>query len=140
MSLLTLDETTLFYYFLSDETSSSKKKYSDFSTGINDWAATIPKNSKPPSKVASGSKPNASKRSGSLLPPLTNATTRSSVTSALSKNVKISQDVFVKVEARDASIQIAEGGLDDDDETLEREAAIKSPPKGKKRVSSSVSK
>jgi hypothetical protein len=140
MSLLTLDKTTLFYYFLSDETSNSKKKYSNFSAGINAWAAAILKNSKSVSKVASGSKPNASKHSSSLLPPLTNPTTQSSVISALSKNVKISQDVFVKVEARDASIQIAEGGLDDDDETLEREAAIKSPPKGKKHVSSSVSK
>jgi len=80
MSLLTLDETTLFYYFLSN----SKKKYADFSTGINH-----PKNSKPASKVASaaGSQSITSIYSG---PPLTNATTRSSGTSALSKNIKVS--------------------------------------------------
>jgi hypothetical protein len=136
MSLLTLDETTLFYYFLSD----SKKKYADFSAGINNWAATIPKNSKPASKVASaaGSRSIASIFSG---PPLTDATTRSSGTSALSKNIKVSRDIPVKIESHDTFIQVAEGGLEDDDEAadLEREAAIKSPLKGKKRVSSSVS-
>ena len=135
MSLLTLDETTLFYYFLSD----SKKKYAD-SAGINNWAATIPKNSKPASKVASaaGSRSIASIFSG---PPLTDATTRSSGTSALSKNIKVSRDIPVKIESHDTFIQVAEGGLEDDDEAadLEREAAIKSPLKGKKRVSSSVS-
>jgi len=136
MSLLTLDETTLFYYFLSD----SKNKYADFSAGINHWAATIPKNSKPASKVASaaGSRSIASIYSG---PPLTDATTRSSGTSALSKNIKVSRDIPVKIESHDTFIQVAEGGLEDDDENadLEREAAIKSPLKGKKRVSSSVS-
>jgi hypothetical protein len=133
MSLLTLDETTLFYYFLSD----SKNKYSDFSTGINNWAATVPRNSKPASKVASA----AGSRSIASGPPLTDATTRSSGTSALSKNIKVSRDIPIKVESHDTFIQVSEGGLEDDDETagLEREAAIKSPPKGKKRVSSSVS-
>jgi len=136
MFLLTLDETTLFYYFLSD----SKKKFADFSAGINNWAATIPKNSKPASKIASaaGRQSIASIYSG---PPLTEATTRSSGTSALSKNIKVSRDIPVKIESHDTFIQVAEGGLEDDDETadLEREAAIKSPLKGKKRVSISVS-
>ena len=76
------------------------------------------------------------------VPALTNATSRrSSNTSVLSKSVKISQNVDVKVKAHhDASIRIVELGLEDDDETIgiEREAALKSPPKGKARVSSAV--
>ena len=142
MSLLTLDQTTLFYYFLSDTT--SKKKFEDFSSGINSWAAAIPKNSKPvKNKVTasvSGQSNNVSKHSGSI-PPLTDATTRSSGTSALSKNIRISHDVPIKDDAHNTFIHVGEGGLEDDeDDTLEREAAIKSPVKGKKRVSSSVSK
>ena len=72
---------------------------------------------------------------------MTNATTHSSSTSALSKNIKVSQDIPVKIESHDAFIQVAEGGLEDDDETadLEHEAAIKKHLKGKKHVSSLVS-
>lgn len=142
MSLLSLNETTLYYYFLSDRTSNAKEK---FSTGINHWAATIPENANPQAgnKVASTSASKMSKlsnHSGSHIPSLTNATSRSSNTSVLSKNIKISQNVQVKVKAEphDASIEIIELGLEDDDETIEREAALKSPPKGKARVSSAV--
>jgi hypothetical protein len=146
MSLLSLNESTLYYYFLSDRTSNATSK--EFSTGINDWAATIPHNAKP----ASGNKPEAasastsrmSKLSNRSVPALTNATSRSSNTSVLSKNVKISQNVDVKVKAQaephDKSIEIVELGLEDDDEMMgiERDAALKSPPKGKARVSSAV--
>src|ERR1700722_13075448 len=83
MSLLTLDQTTLFYYLLSDTT--YKKKFEDFSSGINSWAATIPKYSKPvKNKVTasvSGQSNNVLKHSGSISP-LTDATTHSSDTSA----------------------------------------------------------
>jgi hypothetical protein len=55
----------------------------------------------------------------------------------------ISQNVGVnnKDEPHDKSIKVVEFGLEDDDETMgvEREAALKSPPKGKIRVSSAVS-
>jgi hypothetical protein len=139
MSLLSLNETTLYYYFLSDRTSNDKEK---FSTGINHWAATILDNAKPGNKLASSSASRMSNHSGSQVPALTNATSRSSNTSVLSKNIKISQNVEVKVKAEphDTSIEIIELGLEDDDETIEREAALKSPPKGKARVSSAVMK
>jgi hypothetical protein len=119
--MLTLDSTTLYYYFLSDSTSNNGKKV--FSAGINDWAASIPSNAKP-----------TSKRTGSSVPPLTNASTRSSGNSVLSKRVMIT----TKVEPR---IQTTDGGLPDEDETIgvEHEAAVASPPKGKKRATSAVS-
>jgi hypothetical protein len=99
------------------------------------------------SLAASGKKYKPSNRSqaatGSHLPALTNATSRSSSSSVLSKGIKISQNIKVKAEPHrdDASIEIIEHGLEDNDETVgvEREAALKSPPKGKTRVSSAVS-
>jgi hypothetical protein len=146
MSLLTLNETTLFYYFLSDRTSNDKEK---FDTGINDWAAAIPDNAStkvaPTSALGRISKSSNHHASGSHLPALTNTTSRSSSSaSVLSKSIKISQNIKVKAErpSHDTSIEIMELGLQDDDETMgvEREAALKSPPKGKTRVSSAVSK
>jgi hypothetical protein len=138
MSLLSLNESTLYYYFLSDRTSNATKE--EFSTGINQWAATIPDNAKLSKKPEAASASRMSKRS---VPALTNASTsRSSNTSVLSESIKISQNVKVKAqgEPHDASIEIVELGLEDDDETMgiEREAALKSPPKGKARVSSAV--
>jgi hypothetical protein len=138
MSLLSLNESTLYYYFLSDRTSNASKE--EFSTGINQWAATIPDNAKLGNKPEAASASRMSKRS---VPALTNASTsRSSNTSVLSESIKISQNVKVKAQAEphDASIEIVELGLEDDDETMgiEREAALKSPLKGKARVSSAV--
>ena len=112
MSLLSLTASTLYYYFLSDRTSKTTSK-EEFSTGINQWAATIPDDAK------LGNKPEAatSRMSKRSVPALTNATSRrSSNTSVLSKSVKISQNVDVKVkEPHDASIRIVELGLEDDD-------------------------
>ena len=92
--------------------------------------------------AASGSK--LSNPPQTQVPALTNATTHSSKTSVLSKSVKISQNANANVktqsEPHDTSIEIVELGLQDDDEMMgaEREAALKSPPKGKVRVSSVV--
>jgi hypothetical protein len=129
--MLTLDSTTLYYYFLSDSTSNGKKS---FSAGINDWAASIPSNTKPTNKRSASTMT----RSGtSTVPPLTNASTRSSASSVLTKTVKIT----TKVEPANIGIQIIDGALSDEDETMgfEREAAVMSPPKGKKRATSAVS-
>jgi hypothetical protein len=146
--MLTLDETTLYYFFLSDSASAMDSK--EFSTGINDWAASIPENSKPGSK-ANTSQPSifknrsASRRNGSVLPPLTNGSTRSSSNSVLTNNVLISHAepiIRIKEEPKkNYHLGVIDGGLSDEDETqgLEREAAVASPPKGKKRVTSSVS-
>jgi hypothetical protein len=144
--MLTLDETTLYYFFLSDAIANGK----DFSSGINDWAASIPDNARP----ATASQPSIlknnkrSRTSGSAaLPPLTvHGSTRSSAKSVLTDNVLILHKAAVpvkpKVKKQDA-LQVIERGLglsdDDDTQALEREAAVCSPPKGKKRVTSSVS-
>ena len=141
MSLLTLNETTLYYYFLSDRSSNSKD---EFTTGINNWAAELPDNASltVASTSASRNKSKLSNRSGDL-PALTHATSRSSSASVLSKGIQISQSIKVKTEPRNStSIEIIEFGLEDNDETMgvEREAALMSPPKGKTRVSSAVSK
>lgn len=135
--MLTLDETTLYYYFLSDDTTSNKRK---FSAGINDWAESVARNSKSKSLKSSNK---TSSRSASILPLLTNASSRSSVNSVLTKGITISQaaPVPIKVETNDDSILIIDGGISDEDEThgFERDAAVSSPPKGKKRVTSAVS-
>jgi hypothetical protein len=139
--MLTLDETTLYYFFLSDSASAMDSK--EFSTGINDWAASIPENSKPGSK-ANTSQPSifknrsASHRNGSVLPPLTNGSTQSSSNSVLTNNILISHTepvIRIKEEPKkNYHLGVIDGGLSDEDETqgLEREAAVTSPPKGKK--------
>lgn len=147
MSLLSLNETTLYYFFLSDRTSNNYNWKEEFSNGIDRWAEAIPDNadSLAPNSAASASKP-SNPHARVQVPALTNASTRSSNTSALSKSIKISENVNsnVKVktptEPHDTSIQVLELGIQDDDEMMgpERDAALKSPPKGKVRLSSAV--
>ena len=142
--MFTLDQTTLYYYSLSDSTSNGNSKGEKFLSGINSWAAAIPRNGKPASKATgTGKTSTKSSRGDSILPQLTETTTCSSTNSVLTKNVMISQPapVKVKLEANDARINIIDGALSDEDETngVERDAAVTSPPKGKKRVTSSVS-
>lgn len=148
--MFTLDQTTLYYYSLSDSTSNGNSKGEKFLSGINSWAAAIPRNGPPSSKATSktgtgktGTSKTGTKSSRSILPPLTEATTRSSTNSVLTKNITIYQPapVKVKLEANDAQINIVDGALSDEDETygIKRDTAVASPPKGKKRVTSSVS-
>jgi len=146
--MLTLDETTLYYFFLSDATANGK----DFSSGINDWAASIPDNARPTSR-ATASQPSILKNSkcsrtsgSSAPPPLTNGSTRSSAKSVLTDNVLILHEAAVPVKPevkKQDALQVIDRGLglsdDDDTQALEREAAVCSPPKGKKCVTSSVS-
>jgi hypothetical protein len=146
MSFLSLNETTLYYYFLRDRMSDGIEKFSE---DINDWAASIPDNAEldnkaDPAPTSTRRTAKVSTPSGSQIPALTNATSRSTNTSVLSENIKISQNVNIKVKEQaqpnDTSIEIVELGLEDDDETtgVERQAALMSPPKGKARVSSAV--
>ena len=118
--MLTLDLITLFYFSLRDL--DFKKNYAGL---IQDWATKIPHNAKRGSTHSKAT------------PSLTHGSTHSyhappSTWSALNT---------VKISDHDDSIKIAEGGLLDIDETkgYERDAAIKSPPKGKQRITSSVS-
>lgn len=130
--MLTLDQTTLFYITLSDTYTSGK----DDSSGlINNWALKVTHDARSDSRAGS--------RAGSTgTPALTNGSSRSSrlpasVRSALNNNIKISRDNDV-IEIPDSEV---EGGLSDRDEMqgAERDFAVKSPPKGKKRATSTVS-
>jgi hypothetical protein len=137
--LLTLNQSTLFYWTLSDS-SCKKRKHSSV---INDWASAIPTNAKPPSQAPKS----ISSHAKSDLPSLTSGASRSSAPSVLTQNVKIishraSGSAKVKDEpAPDSHTVYYGGGLSDNDEMRgeEREVAINSPPKGKKRITSEVS-
>ena len=109
--MFTLDQTTLYYYSLSNSTSNGNSKGEKFLSGINSWAAAIPRNGQPSSKATSktgtgktSTGKTGTKSSRSILPPLTEATTRSSTNSVLTKNITIYQPAPVKVkfEANDA--------------------------------------
>jgi hypothetical protein len=134
--LLTLDESTLFYWTLSD-TSGKKRKHI---SAINEWASEISANS---TKSTSKS---TSSRAKSEIPSLTSgASSRPSAPSVLSNNVRIishqSSDLVKVKPAPAAALAICyDGGLSDNDEMRgeEREVAINSPPKGKKRITSEV--
>jgi hypothetical protein len=121
--MLTLDPTTLFYFSLRDDDC-------DHEGFIQDWAARVPRNAKPGNSYRK-STPSLTRGStrGSRAPRSIQSGAPPSTRSALN-SVKIS-----------GGIQVAEGGLPDADKTrgCERDAAIKSPMKGNKRVRSSVS-
>ena len=137
---LTLDESTLFYWTLSDSTTSQKKKIS----AINKWASAIPTTSSGAKSTATSQAPKSTSSHGKAdIPSLTCGTShRSYAPSVLSNNVKIfsgqSSDAAVKAEP--AVSIYNNGGLSDNEEIKgeEREFAIKSPPKGKKRITSEV--
>jgi hypothetical protein len=141
-SLLTLDQSTLFYWTLSDSYLDKKRKHSSV---ISEWASAIPGNAKPASQAPSQVTATTSSRPKSIVPSLTNGSSRSSAPSVLTNNVRIvshgaPNSAKVKAEPTPDITIFSDGGLSDADEIKgeEREAAIKSPPKGKKRVTSEV--
>lgn len=118
-SLLTLDATTLFYFNLS---ASRREKNQGEPTLdlIQEWSASI------------DPEPLGTDSFASKLPSLTHGPSRAS-RSALSGSVAI-------ITEHENRFQI--GGISDDDEMMdgpERKRAILSPPKGKQRLTSSVS-
>jgi hypothetical protein len=127
---LTLDESTLFYWTLSNSYKKQKNRHS----AINDWASEI---STVNSGSTSSSRPNVS--SSKKVSGRNNRLSES----VLTKNIKIisRQPDVVKVKTEQGLRDTyQDGGLSDNDETMgnEREVAINSPPKGKKRVTSEV--
>jgi hypothetical protein len=137
--LLTLDQSTLFYWTLSN--ASQEKR---ISSKINKWAAAIPATAKPTFQGSTSR--STSSRAKSDIPSLTSGASRSSAPSVLTDDVKIisyqaSNAVKVKGEPVPELSMYDDGGLSDNDEIRgeEREVAINSPPKGKKRVTSEVS-
>jgi hypothetical protein len=138
-TLLTLDQSTLFYWTLSD--SSKKRKHTD----VIEWAAGIPSNAKlthAASHIVAHSHTTASRS----IPTLTAGTSRSSAPSVLTDSVKIishsmTDSAKIKTESAPEITIMSDGGLSDNDEINgeERLAAVNSPPKGRKRVTSEVS-
>lgn len=131
LPFLTLDCVTLHYWTLSDSYNQQKR-----GSEIKAWASAV-SNGNPTSR--------APKSVSSHVPSLTSGASRSSAPSVLTDNVKIisrqvSDSVKVKEEPVPALSLFDDGGLSDNDEMRgeEREAAINSPPKGKKRVTSEV--
>jgi hypothetical protein len=132
LSFLTLDQSTLFYWTLSDK----KRKHA---SAIKQWALDVPAIAKPTSKAPTS-------LAKSDIPPLTSGTSHSSAPSVLTDSIKIISHraldpIKVKAELAPTLSLYIDGGLSDNDERKgeEREAAINSPPKGKKRVTSEVS-
>ena len=138
---LTLDESTLFYWSLSDASHTKQKRLS----AIDKWASAIPS-----TKSTSQGPKSTSSRVNTVkteVPSLTSGSSgRSYAPSVLSDNVKIvshhSSDAVTKVKSENvpALSLYNNGGLSDNDEVKgeEREVAIKSPLKGKKRITSEV--
>ena len=127
--LLTLDESTLFYWTLSDTSYKTQNRTS----AINRWASAI---GSIKSTSQSGAPKSTSSRVKTDIPSLTVGTTsRSHASSVLTENIKI----IAKAEPAVLSIH-NNGGLSDNDEMggEERDFAIKSPPKGKRRITSEV--
>ena len=131
-SFLTLDQSTLFYWTLSDVPSKMDE-------AIDKWASAIPTHIK--SKLE-GPKSTAS-RSTKAVPPLTGGPSRSSAASVLTENIKVftkGDQVKIKGEHQEVISLSDDGGLSDSNELggKEREIAINSPLKGKKRITSEV--
>lgn len=138
--MLTLDSTTLFYWNLSDNP--KKRKLDDL--GLQKWARSVPKGSKPEShsSIASTSKQgNTASRS---IPSLTGCSTAVSSTSFLSSDINIKQtrssSILPPRVVIDAPQLPDAQGLSDNDETQgqERDFATFSPPKGQVRIASDV--
>lgn len=133
MSLLTLDETTLFYWDLS----SSTKKDRSGALAVADWSAEVKKKYGAPG--SSNSKSNGtpsltssrSKTAGISQPSTRRPPSVASQTSALSNGIKIT--------GLDDEL-IDRGAFSDRDETVGQEYEDKkvSPAKGKVRLSSQV--
>lgn len=129
--MLTLNPPTHYYYFLSDSTSNGKKP---FLAGINDWATSDLSNANPTTTKRSTSTHSSGNSNAGVT--ATNASTRSSNNSVLSRQVTIT----TKVQPANNGIQIMDGGLSDEDESMgvEHEAAVASPVKGKVCTTSAV--
>jgi hypothetical protein len=122
--MLTLDRTTLFYLSYVNSSANNDQEASELVTnGVREWAAAVVP--RPPSKTSKSSNPSV--RS---LTSLTQGSTRSSSASASA----LSNSALV-VSSAD------QYGIPDGDQICgpERDAAISSPSKGKKRVDNTVS-
>ena len=117
--MLTLDQTTVFYFSLRDAANNDKPGL------VSDWVSRIQPNAKP------SSKPSSTRNSAST-PSQTHTSSRT-CRSALSKDVKVTEDT---------EVASAAGGLFNPGETSgeePREATIESLLKARRRTTSEVS-
>ena len=136
---LTLDESTLFYWTLSDESHTGKKQ--EHISAINKWASVVHS-----IKSSSQAPKSSSSHTRDDIPSLTSGTTSdwTYAPSVLSENIWIlshqsSDTVKVKANAPEILVYNNGGLLYNDELTGEEwEVAIKSPPKGKKQMTSEV--
>ena len=140
-SFLTPDQSTLFSWTLSDSIVPPKR-----GSAIND-SSSILAHSKTVAAMFQGPKSGSgsTRTKSTVIPSLTGGASRPSASSILTDKIKVishqpSDQVKVKLEAQADVISLSDGGLSDNDELggTEREAAINSPPKGKKRITSEV--
>jgi hypothetical protein len=141
--MLTLDPTTLFYWSLSDPPS-KKMKFS-----VESWAKTVPSKAmsanRPTSHANSVKTGSTGRRSGSrgTAPALTSSRSQggssSILTSAITiSNAQVPEAVEIKQDT-DANYTF-DGAISDHEEItgVERDVALASPIKGKKRLNSEV--
>jgi hypothetical protein len=146
--MLTLDQSTLFYWTLSD-LNIKKRKHGH---AINNRASEIPSNAKPishaTSQVSHAPSQMAHKPSSNHfilpLPSLTSGTSGSTAPSVLTNNIQIVSHIAprpakVKPELIDIRVN-SDAGLSDNNETNGNKckAAVDSPLKGKKHITSDV--
>lgn len=131
MSLLTLDQTTLFYWNLSNEYSKSKLSGPK---AVEIWTVSVPQGVEPPSSKRTDSTPSLTRSNGSraitALRPPTSVASRTS--SALTNGIKITGE--------DDDGVMEKGAVSDRDETRgeEYQAKKKSPVKKGLRLNSQV--
>ena len=145
--MLTLDHSTLFYWNLTSNTQAPSAERFNPSLAVRSWAKDIPVDAKPPSQAPSRPPTNRSTTTAITLPSLTNGSSRSAGHSVLTNTITITSNSG----KRAPSVQVKpdpdfinfhdDGALSDHDEIMgqERDAAMLSPPKGKKRLNSEVS-
>lgn len=147
LTMLTLDPTTLFYLSLSEKY--AKDSYSGLNSEaskiakLNKWASQVPPDARPakPSTLPTVSRDAPTPALTADNSRTVNSSNRPASRSALSGFVQLaggSKSNNRDIE-EDGIIEL--GGISDRDETVgaEREAAIRSPPKGGRRLNSSVS-
>jgi hypothetical protein len=138
--MLLLNETTLFYFSLGKQAQPQGK----VSGVIKDWADKVSRSVQPPTKGPIGSSTSGSSRptkSGTLSTG-TAVNSAASVPTSFRSTSSAAKDANTKATSKPSSKQPFEvvkfGGIDSGDETEEREAALSSPIKGGKRLTSVV--
>lgn len=144
--MFTLDETTLFYFSISQSMSSGQTNFSK-KAGIMSWASKV--NSGAFSRAPSATNSIDSRRTSATLPATTTGSSHSNTTAvkpasdaALGRATSgpSNQDADT-LDADTLGMDVTFGAMSDEEEMkgTERDAAVNSPPKGKKRLTSSVS-